>query len=221
MKKLRVISMLLILAGCISLLAALLVTANQNTGQQENSQAGKLPSGNWTVSARPYLGADFRELPVITTSVGQDPEKGLGAASASVSNASLKTVSALKFTWYILKDETDRVLLQGQTPLIAITGGMPKGGTQLIDFPIADFSSVMQPLIKAGSLTGDYRVEVLVSEVVYEDGSTWARSENRRLAMVLASKVKFVKAGGSQQGCCPMNIASGTEQPTSSPARKT
>ena len=81
---------------------------------------------------------------------------------------------------------------------------MPKGGTQLIDFPIANFSSVIQPLVKAGSLTGDYRVEVLVSEVVYEDGSTWARSENGRLAIGQASKVKFVKAGGSlQQGCCP------------------
>ena len=94
MKKLRVISILLVLAGCISLLAALLVTASQHTGQQKNNQASKLPNGNWTVSARPYLGADFRELPVITTSVSQDPKKGLGATSASVSNASSKTVSA-------------------------------------------------------------------------------------------------------------------------------
>lgn len=204
MKVLRVISIWLVLAGCISLLAALLVTGKQHTGQQENTEAGKLPSGQWTVSARPYLGADFRELPVITTSVSQDPEKGLGATSAVVSNVSSKTVSALKFTWYILDDQTpDKVLLQGQTPLLAIAGGMPKGGTQLIDSPIARFSSVIQPLVKSGSLTGDYRVEVLVSQVVYEDGSTWSRSENGRLAIAQASKVNFVKTGASLQGCCP------------------
>lgn len=89
-------------------------------------------------------------------------------------NNSGKTVSAVKLEWY-LTTEQDRsaVLQQGQTPFIAPSGTLPPGKYRELKFPIVSFANIYRPLLKNNVLAGDYRIEIAVAEIQYEDGSTW------------------------------------------------
>lgn len=171
--------------------------------QDKNDVPRHFP-GNWTLGSSPYLGEDYKTLPVITTNVTNDARKGLGITAAGLKNTTTKTVSAVKFTWYILEDQApDKVLLQGQTQLIAIPGGIQPGTERNLEFPVVIFSRVAQPLLREGALNGAFNIEALVSEVKYDDGTSWERTETRRLAQA-KPQAGFVKASTRSQTvpCC-------------------
>jgi hypothetical protein len=110
----------------------------------------------------------------------------------------------VKFTWYITEEQSpDKVLLQGQTKLIAIPGGILPDSERRLDFPVMIFLKEARSLMKEGSLNGDFNVDALVSEVTYEDGTSWERTETRRLGSA-PPQVGFVKAGAKNQTptCC-------------------
>ena len=197
MKKIQVRWMVLVamIGVCIFALIAL--------AQGQNDLPTQIP-GNWNFGASPYIGEDYKNLPVITTNVTTDVRKGLGITAVGLKNTTTKTVSAVKFTWYVLEQQsTDKVLLQGQTQLIAIPGGILPETERRIDFPVVIFTRVAHSLVKNGSLNGDFNIEALVSEVTYDDGSTWERTEKRRLPSA-NPQAGFVKASSKNQTppCC-------------------
>jgi hypothetical protein len=85
-------------------IASISLLAMAGIGQDKNDSSPDF-AGNWTVRSRPYLGADFKDFPLLTTSVNNDVRKGLGITAISVRNVSSKTVSAAKFTWYVLDEQ--------------------------------------------------------------------------------------------------------------------
>jgi hypothetical protein len=181
----------------ISLLALIVLA-------QEKKDLGKEFPGNWSIGSSPYVGEDYKTLPVITTGVINDIKKGGGITAVDLKNTTAKTVSAVKFTWYILEEQSpDKVLLQGQTQLIAIPDGILPGKERRLDFPVIVFSRVAPSLVKYGSLIGNFNIEALVSEVTYEDGSSWERTEKGRLVSA-SSQPNFIKASAKNQTppCC-------------------
>ncbi|HEX8139905.1 MAG TPA: hypothetical protein VF544_20260 [Pyrinomonadaceae bacterium] len=96
-------------------------------------------------------------------------------------NRSSKPVESLKLGWYLTTArDKNTVLKHGQTPFITPSGGLPLNVEREIEFNVFSFGKVARLLAKNGALNGDFRVQVVVDEIRYEDGSTWTREEKRQ-----------------------------------------
>lgn len=202
----RVFTCLLILFALL-----LLVGVNKNMGQGENTQR-LFPLGNWSVGMHPYLGPGYDSIPVMVTGVTTDARRGIGVTKVSLDNQSGKNVKAVRLSWYLtIEGNPTSILLQGQTPLITRDGTFPAGSHLTIRYPVLAFASIYKPLVKNGALNGEFRIDILVSEILYEDGSTWTRAES--------SQAKFIKVTSHAprpvpQGTCPKQACDSKESPS-------
>jgi hypothetical protein len=150
----------------------LAILVGKSKGLSQSNASDVLPGGNWTLSSHPYMGPGYYSRPVVVTAV-------VSNLSGSVSrimleNNSTKTVSAVKLEWYLMTEQDRSVVLQqGQTPFVAPSGALPPGKYKELEFPIVSFAKIYQPLLKNNVLAGDYRIEVGVAEIQYDDGSSW------------------------------------------------
>lgn len=189
--------------------ASLLV--HSSFGQNKNDT---LPPGSWMVSAQPYLGTAYESQPVKVIGVVSDASHGFKVTSVGLKNTSSKVVSAVKLRWYITSEESrELVLLQGDTNSVRLGKGLPVGKSEYFETPIVSFGKVSKQLLRAGSLKGIFTIEVAVSQILYEDGSTWEGDPKKT--------VTFVKAGLRPgplppQGCanqvCQYNVDLGAYQ---------
>ncbi|HEU0144748.1 MAG TPA: hypothetical protein VFQ47_08165 [Nitrososphaera sp.] len=172
------------------LLAILLVGAlgfNNSLSQSGEDTNSQLPTGNWTVSAHPYFGPDHLDIPVVVFSVTAAELKRGAVTEVGLLNRSSKPVDAVKLGWIVTKEENqDTILLQGETRFLNIQSGLSVNQKQVLKFPVVTFAKIYKPLLKRGPLEGEFRIEIVVNGILYSDGTTWARSERR--------KVEFVKA---------------------------
>lgn len=158
----------------LTLIACTVMSGSLATnGQQKRSL---LPTGNWTLSAGPYSGSGHESVPVDVFSVTTDAAGGLTVTSVSLFNRSSRDVSAVKLHWYLKEEEQSQALLEGDTQLIDID--VPAGKEQVLSFPVVSFARVSKSLLRGGKLTGNYRLEIAVSEVNYADAS--ARSVGKK-----------------------------------------
>ena len=74
-------------------------------------------------------------------------------------------------------------MVEGETPLFAVN--VFSNRQKKYDSPIINFIKEVKPLIKNGSLNGDYFINVRAVEATFEDDSTWREGES----------VAFLKAG--------------------------
>lgn len=167
----------LAIAFFLAAVVSLFVASAQSKGQTQNA-ADKLPDGNWTFSVNPYMGPGYASKPVVVTGTVSDLSGT--ATSVMLMNNSSKTVSAVKLEWYFTTEQ-DRatILQQGQTPLIAPSGSIPPDKYRQIYFPITNFYKLSRPLVKKNALEGDFRLDIAVAEVQYEDGSTWTAAKEK------------------------------------------
>jgi hypothetical protein len=151
----------------------LIGTGTKISGQ---STKDKLPPGKWTFAAGPYFGSDYESVPVDVFSVTSDARKGLAVTSVVLQNRDTRNVVAVKLHWYLKdKDQKGRVLLEGETPLIGVA--VPAGESQTLNYPVVSFAKVHKPLLKGTELSGNFRIEVAVSEVQYDDSSLWMKGK--------------------------------------------
>lgn len=139
-----------------------------------------LPPGNWTLSIYPDLYPDSQFVPLLAFSVTTNARKGLTANKVGLWNRASRGVSAVKLEWRLSRSENmEHVLLRGETPVVAIPGGIPEGKEAELNFPVVSFARIYKALLEPGSdsLFGEFHIRVLVSEVIYDDGSTWTRNE--------------------------------------------
>lgn len=167
----------------LTLVAALLGISGSGKGQSKGNVSDELPGGNWTLSTHPYMGPGYNSRPVMVTAVVSNL-KGT-ATRVMLENNSSKTVSAVKLEWHLM-EEQDRstVLQQGQTPFVTPSGTLPPGKSRELKFPIVSFAKIHQPLMKNNVLAGDYRIEIAVAEIQYEDGSTWTASKGKSNSVI-------------------------------------
>ncbi|HEX8774397.1 MAG TPA: hypothetical protein VF735_12535 [Pyrinomonadaceae bacterium] len=141
----------------------------------------KLPPGKWTLNTYPDLAAYSKPIPVVVSSVTSDSPRGGAVTRVGLLNRSTKTVTAIKLSWSLsTEDAPERILLQDETTLITLPEALQGRGKRKLDFttiPLVTFAKIHKPFLKADVLNGKFRIDVVVSEAVYEDGSVWKRSE--------------------------------------------
>lgn len=154
-------------------MVSLLIVSNTSRTEGQADKSTQLPPGDWSFSAHPYLGPGYDSRPIVVFSVVTNVKNGLTVTKVALHNLSSKPVSAVKLNWY-LSTEADpgSILLSGQTPLVALSGGLPVDGRRVLEFPVVSFAKICKSLMKGESLTGDFRMEVEVGEILYEDGSS-------------------------------------------------
>lgn len=86
--------------------------------------------------------------------------------------------------------------MQGQTPLLYFPNALAVDGKWVLEHTVASFAKIHKPLLKRGVLNGNYHITVAISEVLYENGSSWIRINDKRNHLKAASHVS-----GKPQGC--------------------
>lgn len=146
----------------------------------------KLPGGRWTLSTYPDLSAHSKPIPVVVSSITSDASRGGAVTRVGLLNRSSKPVTAIKLSWSLsTEDAPERILLQDETTLITLPETLQGRGKRKLDFttiPLVTFAKIHKPLLKADGLSGKFRIDVVVSEAIYEDGSIWKRSEMPQLS---------------------------------------
>ena len=168
------------------------------------------PFGTWsarvemdqTQSPDPYV-------PVVVASLRSYAGKGhwgkqLMIESVRLKNRTDRTVSAVKLGWIILSKESrlagknlEAALVKGNTKLLhqEWTNNRPFKHVKTL---FIDFVKESRPLIRSGALSGDLYLRLRVSEVRFDDGSTWR--ENDQLA--LRQKFAHAPARSAQAPNC-------------------
>jgi hypothetical protein len=145
--------------------------APQNT---QDTQV-KFPPGKWTLSHPPVTSLGLADAPLKITGVTGHVKNGGTITSVRLLNNSGKPVAAVKFAWFLYREQGPKKILQkGESPVLGVTG-LPAGASKEVDYPVVSFGNIYKPLVKGGKLTGDFVLEVAVSGITYEDGSRWER----------------------------------------------
>lgn len=149
---------------------AVAFASNHNSQGQTKSV---FPPGNWNFSAHPFMGEGYKTRPVMVTSVRSEAAT-LTVDAVSVRNNSAKRVMAIKFGWVLsYDDERDKILRRGETPLLPMSNVLNVGEGRFLKSAIVSFADLQKSLVKKGRLDGNYRLEVLVTELLFDDRSTW------------------------------------------------
>lgn len=181
----------------LTLLVIAAVAAFVNRGFSQDD-GDWLPRGKWAIGAHPYAGPMYHSQPVKVIGVISDTAKGFQVTTVGLKNTSSSMVSAVKLTWYISSEQTgDAVLLQGATEWLTLKGGLPVGKSEYVKAPVVSLGSVCKPLLKNGTLQGRYSIEVAVTEILYEDGSSW-RGDPKNMQTAHKSGLR---PGPVPQGC--------------------
>lgn len=137
------------------------------------------PPGNWNFSAHPFMGEGYKTRPVMVTSVRSEAAT-LTVDAVGVRNNSSKPVIAIKFGWLLTYDnERDKILRRGETPLIPMSHVLKAGEGRFLKSAIVSFADLQKSLVKKGRLEGNYRLEVVVTELLFEDRSTWRGDKSK------------------------------------------
>lgn len=164
----------LTLAALVSVILSIAPLAYSLPRGVQDAEA-KLPPGKWTLQHPVISQLGLKDAPLQITSVGGDVKMGGTIASVRLENNSGKAAASVRFTWYLFRDQAPRkILRKGKSPLLGL-GGLANGSTRSVQYPIVSFGNIYKPLVKDGRLTGDFVLEVAVSEIIYEDGSRWVR----------------------------------------------
>lgn len=168
MKSRLILALLVLAVSCV---------APSGYSSAQNTQEGKVkfPPGKWTLEHPVISRLGLEDAPLRITSVTGDVKNGGTIVAVRLKNNSGKAVTAVKFSWYLFRDqEPQKILRKGESPVIGVAD-FSSGSSRDVDYPIVSFGNVYKPLVKDGKLTGDFVLEVAVSEIIYEDGSKWER----------------------------------------------
>jgi hypothetical protein len=162
----------------VSPIVLVLCVAITAFSQQDNKRTEvKFPQGDWSLTHPVISQLGIADAPARIISITGDAGKGLTITKVGLQNNSAKTISAVKFRWFLFRqDAPKKILKKGETPVVGV-GDFPAGSEQVVEYPIVTFASIYQPFVKDNKLTGKFVIEIAVSEIQYADGLSWKRSE--------------------------------------------
>ena len=137
---LRVVVPSILLILCVSISAF---------SQQDNKRTeSRFPQGDWSLTHPVISQLGIADAPALIISITGDAAKGLTITKVGLQNNSAKTISGVKFRWFLFRqDAPKKILNKGETPVIELED-LPAGTEQVVEYPIVTFASIYQPLLK-------------------------------------------------------------------------
>lgn len=122
-----------------------------------------------------------------------------GLVGVRVKNWSDKAVKAITLGWYVSDAQgTGEILARGQTAELKLS--LPEEAKSDVITPSTSWADVLRPLMRNGTLKGDYDIWIVVNKITYDDGSVWKFSQPRNVARVAGQQNHFV-SGCANQTC--------------------
>lgn len=151
---------------------------------RQSSRKNSLPPGNWSLAYGP---TQTRGKIVDLFSVSSDAAKGLAVTEVSLENRSDQDIAAVKIGWTLYeRSNRSKTLLSGETPQFLAVALAP-GEKRVVNYPVVSFARIHGPLVRAGKLEGDFRIELWVTEVQFDSDNPDAQnSSSFRLQKVAA-----------------------------------
>ncbi len=156
----------------LTIVGTLILVVSNGLGNRQDKPSAQSPSGNWSISAIPYIGPGYKSRPVVVTSVMSNSSNGFKVTHVVLKNISSKPAAAVRLSWSIYNDKANSILLRGQTALITLSKEIPENTWRQVKHDIFS-AETAKPLANEGGLDGHYRIEVGVSEILFAGGSTW------------------------------------------------
>jgi hypothetical protein len=193
------------LKSLLGLTAAITIVASLAfaVGVRNNASEKQLPKTGWVAGFHAYHGPGHDTVPVQVFSVTSDINEGL--VGVQVKNRSDKAVREVRLAWYVSEASgAGAVLAKGETANLKLTlSSQEKLG---ISIPNLSWDAVLRPVMRKGSLRGDYDVWVVVSRVVYDNGSVWRFSQPTNVARITGKKnAHFSPEEGCANQTCKKN----------------
>lgn len=141
---------------------------------QDPAQRLLLPR-NWGLAFTRY--SEFREgadsLPVKVTGISGgklSPDEKFKILVSALLNRTRKAVTSAEFTWYLFDNtDLDKAVDSGTTPLTEV--GLSPNADQSVRILVLYIEDI--PYLRDKNPKGTFLLEVAVTKVVYDDGSTW------------------------------------------------
>lgn len=167
---------------------------------RNNTENKQLPRKGWTVGFHSYRAEGFNSIPVRVISVTSKGNEGL--TNVELVNRSSKPVTAVKIGWYVsTEDGPGTILTKGESPLLGLPATLQADERLQLNVPPVSLAKILKPVVKGNTLRGDFSVQVVVTKIVYEDGSTWKFSQPSNVARVQLNHAYIFQKGCAGQTC--------------------
>jgi hypothetical protein len=153
-------------------------------GQGNENKSERVPAGNWTAKFGPYKGEGYESMLVQVVSVeGGATTTGLmSIKNWHFKNHSDKAVGYIEISAFVYNElEPKTIVLQKRVYTMAFTYGQLGAGNEFqastnaraVTLFAKGDQGLMIPLLKDGTLEGNYRIEFGITKVRFDDGSFW------------------------------------------------
>src|SRR3982751_5298592 len=156
--------------------------ADKPSPQARTSIEERGPDGQWSGAFIPDLRRNATNSPVVVASTrtlsGNGQVRNLQLTHVTLKNYSSKTVIGVQLKWFIAtRAERSKEVAPAQYTGLFETYLLPQEQKEF-ETPIIVFSEAVKPLIKDGSLEGQFVVQVMAYDVEFEDGTSWDEDWN-------------------------------------------
>ena len=206
---------ILVLLSVSMVLMSLSLAGNYRYVNGKGKTEVKLLKGEWSFATHPYVGPGFKSRPVIVNATTFNPTEGV--RKVVLTNNSEKTIISVKLSWRLfIKQKPNEILQKGESAFIKFDEKLKPEEQRAFNCSINSYKEFLESLQKDGKLKGDFRLDVAVSEIQYEDNSGWRGEEITKTEYVkndsinsstqLNKKAQFVKTSNqtkvkSEVGC--------------------
>jgi hypothetical protein len=138
------------------------------------------PKGRWSAAFVPDKSQNRTNTPVVVhatrTLMGNARWHNLKLTHVTLINYSSKKIVAASLRWITTSREKPEAMLhQGYTRLFEAQ--LESGETKTFECPIIDFAKKSGDLFRDGTLNGDFLLKIRVTDVQFEDGSSWREGD--------------------------------------------
>jgi len=159
----------------LALACALALGASPAEAQTSPCQSGQPSTHKWRLTFTRYhhwrAGYESLPLQVVNASGGKlGPCEKFKILVSSLKSQSPKAVKAVKFNWYLFNvNDLDKAVATEQTALVEVN--LAPREQRAFDILIVNLDDI--PLLRDENPNEEFRLEVAVTEIHYEDGSVW------------------------------------------------
>ena len=134
------------------------------------------PRGAWSLICAPSL-----ERQTIVDAYSVTSERGNTITKIALHNRSNRAVIAAKLGWRLFYyDSPKNTLMSGESPFLGVPLNVNE--RRVVEFPLVSFAKIAKPLLKNGRVDNDFKIEVVVTDVLFGDNeektsqSSWRNS---------------------------------------------
>lgn len=159
----------------LMVVAMALLIAPHSLAQQVSRSEKADPPGNWVLGCGPTATPG----PVVDLyMVGTDSSNGVKVTDVWLKNRSHQDVAAVKIGWKLYeRSNPSTTLISGETPQF-LGVALASGEKRVITFPVVSFARIHGPLLRDGKVEGNFRIELWVSDVQFDNGFLQSRKSS-------------------------------------------